>query len=564
MTFELYPYQREAVDALHAKVEAGEHPVLELATGLGKTVTMGGLAKRIRPNGRILFVAHREELLDQAARTFGRFGFSTGIEQGPRTVEPLFLPDIVIASKDTFRERHKRYDPRSFAAIFVDECHHAPALTYRAILDYFTCPRVGFTATIERLDGKEVTEVFPAGVVYSKTLEAGIREGLLCPMLVKKVALDAFSIADVGTGSSGDFKEEELAQAFAKAGGAMQVANGIAQLNEGRLTIAFLPSVLDAEACAGALRGLGRTAEVIHGALAKDKRRELIDRFRSGEIETLTCVDVLSEGFDVPIVSCVAMASPTRSQGRYLQRIGRGSRKADWKEDCLILHFATSDEEDPAFEVMRPKLPDPDDVLPEETPMAPREPSSRESFDATSLERMRVAASFKSNLVPFSGLVSFVKRPKRKIDDIMRTAQEKREEKEKTKQAKATLRLTVDWAPVPASVLRPWKEHDYNRSLTTFGRITGLGAAPYEPDEPSFFRNSHLWGFDFVKGVEIKRRAVRLCSLSDAWKLWRFRLPPNVSKGHARMFVKHLDQFRKLKPSDRDRFLEIFSNVAPT
>ena len=136
---ELRPYQAEAIEAVRGCLTRHRSTLLELATGLGKTVTFGAIAQRCAQRGkRVLVLAHRGELVEQAERTLRVFGLSVGIEQGAQRVDPACLPDVVVASIQTMRgKRLAGFAPDAFSLIVHDEGHHAVSPSSRAVLDHF-------------------------------------------------------------------------------------------------------------------------------------------------------------------------------------------------------------------------------------------------------------------------------------------------------------------------------------------------------------------------------------------------------------------------------------------
>ena len=186
-----------------------------------------------------------------------------------------------------------------------------------------------------RGDGKGLDEVFEE-IVYSRSLPEMIRDGYLVPLRGYRVSTHA-DLQHIG--GSGDFNLEELEEAVNIEDRNALVARAIQELARDRRTIVFCVTVAHARNLARALSLLGVSAGIIHGEMKADDRALVLEKFRSGRIQALTNVAVLTEGFDDPGVSCVAMARPTRSVGLYSQCAGRGTRLHPGKEDCLILDF---------------------------------------------------------------------------------------------------------------------------------------------------------------------------------------------------------------------------------
>jgi superfamily II DNA or RNA helicase len=337
---ELRPYQLEAIEAVRCELGRVRSTLLVLATGLGKTVAFGGIAERCARRGRrVLVLAHRGELLEQAAATLERFGLSVGIEQGARQVDPLCLPDVVVASVQTLRgKRLARFAPDEFGLVVVDECHHATSPSYRAVLEHFTAAKVlGVTATPDRADGVGLRNVFES-VAYRMELGEGIKAGWLSPLELRTVTVDALDISQVRT-VAGDFAVGELERELMRDGVLHQVAAPLADLSADRPTIAFVAGVAQAHALAEVLRGYGVTAAAVDGSMSAEQREAVRVAFRSGAVRVVTNAMLWTEGFDAPETSCVALVRPTRSRALVTQMIGRGTRLAEGKGACLVLDF---------------------------------------------------------------------------------------------------------------------------------------------------------------------------------------------------------------------------------
>jgi superfamily II DNA or RNA helicase len=341
----LRPYQRAAIEAVIEARKAGlRRMVVSLPTGAGKTVIFSELARIAKR--QVLVLAHREELLEQA-----RSKLATALGEGARVdVEA----GSARASKDakalvcSIRSLHaERLEQvlagRDFGLVIYDECHHAAAEDNLRVLrrlgvfePNWPGTLVGFTATTLRADGKGLDSVFER-IVYARSISELIDDGYLCPLRGFRIATNA----DLTRLSSGgqDFDEEQLAEAVDIEDRNALVARSIQELARDRRTIAFCVTVNHALNLSHALNAIGVPAGVVHGMMTTEARQQALADFRRGRTRVLTNVAVLTEGFDDPEVSCIAMARPTRSDGLYTQCVGRGTRVHESKKDCLILDF---------------------------------------------------------------------------------------------------------------------------------------------------------------------------------------------------------------------------------
>ena len=344
----LRPYQRDAVDAvLAARRQGTRRMVVCLPTGAGKTVVFAHLARlATRP---VLVIAHREELLSQARAKLERAlgaGAVVSIEQGARRATGDFK--VAVCSIRSLRsERLARLlsSPagRQIGLVIYDECHHAAADDNLRVLRELGCfesgwtgTLVGFTATTARGDGRGLDGVFER-IVYARTLPEMIRDGYLVSLRGYRISTGADLTRLSSRGL--DFQEDELAEAVDIEERNALVARAIQELARDRRTIAFCVTVAHARNLQRSLQALGVRAGMVHGEMAADLRAKALREFADGAVQALTNVAVLTEGFDDPGVSCVAMARPTRSEGLYTQCVGRGTRLFEGKRDCLVLDF---------------------------------------------------------------------------------------------------------------------------------------------------------------------------------------------------------------------------------
>ncbi len=342
---ELRAYQREAIDAVIAARRRGvRRMVVCLPTGAGKTVIFSHLARLATK--QVLVLAHREELLAQAVDKLARALEGTrvvGLERGTSRA-PADAKVLVASLRSLHPDRIGQVlGGRDLGLIIYDECHHAPAEDNMRVLRTIGAferdwpgTLLGFTATTARGDGKGLDTVFEE-IVYSRSLPELIDAGFLAPLRGYRIATAA-DLTRLSPGG-GDFVDAELAEAVDIQERNALVARSIQELARDRRTIAFCVTVNHARNLARALNHIGVPAGIVHGEMPAADRARALAEFREGRIVVLANVAVLTEGFDDPGVSCVAMARPTRSEGLYAQCVGRGTRLAEGKRDCLILDF---------------------------------------------------------------------------------------------------------------------------------------------------------------------------------------------------------------------------------
>ena len=339
----LRPYQQAACDAVrHDLVERLQPSTLIVsAVGTGKTIIFSAIAERWRPRGRVLVLAHREELLDQAQRKIRACtALSTGIEQADRAVSRTRLPDVVIASVQTMRGARLQEFPRdSFSLVIVDEAHHTAAESYGGILEHFQGARLlGVTATPTRTDGQSLSLIFRS-VAFEYRIRAAIADGFLVPIRRRHcqiVGLDLSQVRGVR-----DFTDEDLATALSADPIVREVAHQVVNGAGSRLTMIFCPVVAYAQKLAAAINAITRpgAALAVDGTAATDARQAALEAFRARRHQFLLNCALWTEGFDEPSIEAIAIVRPTKSVGLFEQMVGRGTRLSPetGKRDLLVL-----------------------------------------------------------------------------------------------------------------------------------------------------------------------------------------------------------------------------------
>jgi len=345
--FSLRPYQREAIQAVVDARRRGVKRILVcLPTGAGKTVIFSELARVARR--QVLVLAHRRELVQQAVDKLERALQGekvVSVEQGARRAGADAR--VVVCSIRSLRDERLAAlaGGRDIGLIIYDECHHAAAEDNLRVLRQIGVfepdwpgTLLGFTATTYRGDGQGLDTVFEE-IAYSRGILEMIRDGYLAPLRGYRVATEADLRSITGGGGGGDLRVDDLEEAVDIENRNALVARSIQELARDRRTLAFCVTVKHARNLARALRHVGIPAAPIWGAMHPEDRVRVLAAFRAARYMALTNVGVLTEGFDDPGVSCIAMARPTRSSGLYAQMVGRGTRLFPGKTDCLVLDF---------------------------------------------------------------------------------------------------------------------------------------------------------------------------------------------------------------------------------
>jgi superfamily II DNA or RNA helicase len=346
----LRPYQTASLAAIEKAWGTRDRTLLVMATGLGKTTIFAETLRARRHLGRALVLAHRKELIDQAAERLRQAGLTVEIERGSERASTygtlLEQSDVVVATVQTLRgERLKRWPASSFATIVVDEAHHVVAAGYRAILDHFERAKIlGVTATPDRGDKIGVSNVIDH-CAFTYGIREGIDDGWLARLrclAIDTSEIDLSRLRVTKQEHGRDYSPEDLARIMETDAKLHEVAGPLAKEVGNRSTLVFVPSVDVAYALAEVLAGyLGaKRVAALDGESHKDERAAQLARFQSGDLQVLVNCALFTEGFDAPRTSCIAIARPTQSRSLYAQMVGRGLRLFEGKEDCLLLDFA--------------------------------------------------------------------------------------------------------------------------------------------------------------------------------------------------------------------------------
>jgi ATP-dependent helicase IRC3 len=374
VTFTLRPYQDEALVRVAAAEARGVRSLLGVAaTGLGKTIMFVSLVQR--RGGRALILAHRDELIGQAVAKVAEaepelpvtLAAHDALVEADRAdlLEHRMVADtpesigivrakaddvgagIVVASVQTVsREtRLTRLAAHPFHTVVVDEAHHTLADSYLRVLTGLSAGEpggpllFGVTATPERGDSKGLGSVFEE-VAFNYDILWGIRSGYLSDLRARRIVLSGFDSKKlkVGTGPNGrDYTAGSAGDALTEANAPVHIVSAWLAEAKGRKTLAFTPTVQTAKDVAEQFKKAGVKAEWVSGETPHDERKAMLRRFHDGDTTVMVNCQVLTEGYDEPSIECVVVARPTRSQGFYVQMVGRGTRRWPGKDECLVL-----------------------------------------------------------------------------------------------------------------------------------------------------------------------------------------------------------------------------------
>jgi DNA repair protein RadD len=330
----LRPYQDQGVADIRAAYGAGAQSVLyTLPTGGGKTIVFSFIAKAAAAKRkRTAILVHRDALLSQASRTLSACGVPHGlIAPGHHPTRDL----VQVASVQTLVRRLNRYD---FDLLVIDEAHHATAGSWhKTIAAYPLAHVLGVTATPARLDGRGLAEIFEA-MVLGPSIQELIAAGHLVRPIVygSRERLELARLAVRG----GDYARGQLA---ATMDSTRITGNAIADYQKhcpGVPAVAFCVSVMHAADVAAQFNAAGYRAATIHGGMEIEQIRAAVDGLASGRIQVLTSCDLISEGFDCPVIEAAILMRPTKSESLYIQQVGRALRPSPGKTRAVILDHA--------------------------------------------------------------------------------------------------------------------------------------------------------------------------------------------------------------------------------
>lgn len=334
---ELRPYQQQAKEAIFREWDQGHSKtLLVLPTGCGKTIVFAKVAEEcVRHGDRVLIMAHRGELLEQASDKISKTtGLGTAVEKAEQTCLGSWFR-IVVGSVQSLQNenRLKKFDTDYFDTIIVDEAHHVLSNSYQKVMEHFSEAKVlGVTATPDRGDMRNLGNFFES-LAYEYTLPKAIKEGYLSPIKAMTIPLKIdFSSVSV---QAGDFKVSDIDTALDPY--LHQIAQEMKKYCMDRKTVVFLPLVKTSQKFRDILNSEGFRAAECNGST--QARTEILEDFDKGKYNVLCNSMLLTEGWDCPSVDCVIVLRPTKVRSLYCQMVGRGTRLCEGKENLLLLDF---------------------------------------------------------------------------------------------------------------------------------------------------------------------------------------------------------------------------------
>lgn len=334
---ELRDYQQSARESIQDEWEKGvKRTLLVLPTGCGKTIVFSKVIEdRVRLGERVLVLAHRGELLEQAADKLEK---STGLKCATEKAEQTSVGSwyrVVVGSIQTMmrEKRLEQFDHDHFDTVIIDEAHHCISDSYQRVLQYFDGANVlGVTATPNRGDMRNLGSYFES-LAYEYTLPKAIKEGYLSPIKAITIPLK-LDLSAVGQ-QAGDFKNSDLGTALDPY--LDSIAAEMCRVAKDRKIVVFLPLVKTSQKFTEILNQCGFQAAEVNGE--SQDRAEILENFDNGKYNVLCNSMLLTEGWDCPSVDCVVVLRPTKVRSLYSQMVGRGTRLYPGKTELLLLDF---------------------------------------------------------------------------------------------------------------------------------------------------------------------------------------------------------------------------------
>lgn len=347
MTYQLREYQKECIESIRDHFNSGATKgICHLCTASGKTVLFSALKKELNLSKRILVLAHRKELLTQAAEKMKAANpeCSIAIDQGTNKPngEDILCSSIPTLGRGENNSRLLTYNPQDYSLVIWDEIHHISEdnSSYLNIYNYFIkhFPEIrmlGFTATVERMDGYDISDLL-GPIIYSYPLQRGMQEKYIIDVIKAFKVTTSCDISQVKS-AYGDFMIGELSAAINVEDRNNLILKAYKEYAGDRQTLVFCSDVAHTNSVNNLFVSNGIKSEVIIGTTEEEIRKDAIARYMNCDTKVLISRDCLGEGADLVPTSCLIMGRPTKSSLVMTQQIGRGLRLCESKKDLLIL-----------------------------------------------------------------------------------------------------------------------------------------------------------------------------------------------------------------------------------
>jgi superfamily II DNA or RNA helicase len=359
-------YQLEAIEAVRKHWANERTPAaVVLPTGAGKTVVFASLAQQLEAEGkRVLVLMHREELVQQTVSKLKAVGCrSTGVVKAGMNET---WARIVVATVQTLYSERRLRMIGGVDVVIYDEMHHAASKRNRQLMADLGCfdgraATAGFTATFTRTDKSKLADDWT--VVMERDAVWAIEHGFLTDVVAHSIRVPDLNLSKVKTKAGGDYADGDLGDAMQESSATTIIPQAWRKYADGRPTILFAPTISSAQQLTDGLIADGIRSEAVFGHTATADRNAAYNRIRNGQTQVLSSVGVLTEGFDIPAISCAIMARPTKSKGLWQQMAGRSLRLFPGKDTAILLDIVGDVENHSLASItdLRPKPKDDDD-----------------------------------------------------------------------------------------------------------------------------------------------------------------------------------------------------------
>ena len=345
----LHDYQVECIETIHNHFKKSDKQIIQLPTGSGKTFIFLNFLKKYSKNGLIICpsLELQEQIYEWGCFFLGKDKVSKKFDK------PRYPYQIITNSSLNFESTRKFIEKNDFEFVVLDEAHRAQSPTFVNFIKKFKHKNyklLGVTATPERLDGKNLLNIFDK-LTFSKNVLDMINKGYLADVIGTRITTN-FDINKIH--ASTDFSQTELNSLNVLGRNEMIVKTFIEECKD-KKTLIFCLNVQHAEYISREISKLGYNAAFIHGKMKYNKRQEILYDFKSGRIQVLTNCQLLTEGFDEPTIEALILARPTQSKSLYCQMIGRGLRKCKGKDFCYLYELTDNHHKICTFNVLAEK-----------------------------------------------------------------------------------------------------------------------------------------------------------------------------------------------------------------